>query len=56
MAWPREVGMAAALARLGIELEGKHHRGGDDARNIARLLAKVLKAIRAGMSEHGCVE
>lgn len=28
-------GMAKALAHLGIELKGTHHRGIDDARNIA---------------------
>jgi 3'-5' exoribonuclease 1 len=31
-------GMAAALSAVGIPLRGTHHRGIDDARNIARLL------------------
>jgi inhibitor of KinA sporulation pathway (predicted exonuclease) len=32
------LGMAQALARVGLPLVGTHHRGIDDARNIARLL------------------
>jgi inhibitor of KinA sporulation pathway (predicted exonuclease) len=43
---PREVGMSEALGRLGLSLEGTHHRGGDDAKNIARLLCELLKAAR----------
>ncbi|APR76345.1 Inhibitor of the KinA pathway to sporulation, Putative exonuclease [Minicystis rosea] len=35
-------GMASALARVGLPLEGTHHRGIDDARNIARLLPWCL--------------
>jgi inhibitor of KinA sporulation pathway (predicted exonuclease) len=35
-------GMAGALRRVGLPLEGTHHRGIDDARNIARLLPWVL--------------
>ncbi|MEA5572326.1 3'-5' exonuclease [Calothrix sp. UHCC 0171] len=31
-------GMADALAKLGFELIGTHHRGIDDARNIAKIL------------------
>jgi 3'-5' exoribonuclease 1 len=34
----KRFGMAGALARVGLRLEGTHHRGIDDARNIARLL------------------
>ena len=34
--------MKKALAREGIPLEGNHHRGLDDARNIAKLVGKVL--------------
>ncbi len=41
-ALPAEVGMADALARQGLPLEGTHHRGADDAWNIARLLAALL--------------
>lgn len=34
----KRFGMAGALRRLGIALEGTHHRGIDDARNIAKIL------------------
>ena len=34
----RPPGMGAALRRLGLDLEGTHHRGIDDARNIFRIL------------------
>jgi inhibitor of KinA sporulation pathway (predicted exonuclease) len=34
----RPMGMAGALGRVGLSLVGTHHRGIDDARNIARLL------------------
>lgn len=35
-------GMATALKRVGLPLQGTHHRGIDDARNIARLLPWAL--------------
>lgn len=35
-------GMRKALNILGLELLGKHHRGIDDARNIARIAATIL--------------
>jgi inhibitor of KinA sporulation pathway (predicted exonuclease) len=35
-------GMTKALELAGIELEGIHHRGIDDARNIARLIPYIL--------------
>ena len=38
----REIGMARALAFYGLELEGRHHNGADDAFNIAKILARVL--------------
>lgn len=38
----RPMGMAAALRRCGIPLVGTHHRGIDDARNIAKLLPYAL--------------
>lgn len=38
----RPCGTAGALARLGFVMEGTHHRGIDDARNIARLLPYAL--------------
>lgn len=34
----KEVGMARALAMVGLPLDGTHHRALDDARNVARLL------------------
>lgn len=34
----KEVGMARALQMVGLALDGAHHRGLDDARNIAKLL------------------
>lgn len=39
----RPVGMAEALRALNIPLEGTHHRGVDDARNIAKILLQLLK-------------
>jgi inhibitor of KinA sporulation pathway (predicted exonuclease) len=42
-ALPREIGMAKALERLHLPLEGTHHRGGDDARNIALILGELLR-------------
>lgn len=39
----RAPGMAEALNRAGLRLEGRHHRGIDDARNIARLLPFVME-------------
>lgn len=37
----KKVGIAEALRRLGMEFEGSHHRGLDDARNIARIVRRV---------------
>jgi len=45
-AWPREVGMSEALKREGLPLEGTHHRGVDDAWNIAAILGHLLRASR----------
>lgn len=39
---PKRYGMAEALQLAEIELEGTHHRGIDDARNIAKLLSFIL--------------
>ncbi|MDI2127302.1 3'-5' exonuclease [Yinghuangia seranimata] len=41
-ALPHELGMAGALAHAGLLLEGTHHRGVDDAWNIAGLLGGLL--------------
>jgi inhibitor of KinA sporulation pathway (predicted exonuclease) len=45
-ALPREVGMAQAMELAGLPLEGTHHRGGDDAWNIAALLGTILRSTR----------
>ena len=42
----REVGMSKALEKLGLQLEGTHHRGGDDAWNIAVILGELLLRAR----------
>lgn len=39
----RGIGIDAALANVGLTLLGTHHRGIDDARNIARLLPYVVQ-------------
>lgn len=38
----KEVGMISSCRAFGIEPEGTHHRGDDDAWNIAAILAKTL--------------
>ncbi len=40
----RPCGMARALRQLDLPLEGTHHRGIDDARNIARIAQLALPA------------
>ena len=45
----REIGLSRALKYLGLNLEGTHHRGGDDAWNVAAILSKLLLAARAGL-------
>lgn len=40
---PQELSMPEALQWCGMDLDGTHHRGDDDARNIARILAEVLQ-------------
>lgn len=39
----KSVGMHRALGELGLALEGTHHRGVDDAKNIAKILHWCLK-------------
>lgn len=39
----KKVGMAGALKILDIPLEGTHHRGVDDAKNIAKIMHWCLK-------------
>jgi inhibitor of KinA sporulation pathway (predicted exonuclease) len=38
----KEVGMSEALSYEGLKLAGQHHRGGDDAKNIAKLVDRIL--------------
>lgn len=38
----RDIGMEKALKLLDMPLTGTHHRGIDDARNIANILSKIL--------------
>ena len=40
--WAKEMGLARACKRLNHPLEGRHHRGVDDAWNAAWLLARAL--------------
>jgi inhibitor of KinA sporulation pathway (predicted exonuclease) len=45
-ALPTEVGLPQAMALLNLKLEGTHHRGHDDAWNIAAVLWEVLRKLR----------
>ena len=45
--WKHGEGMDSVLNRLRINLEGTHHRGVDDARNIARIYAAHLRKVRS---------
>jgi 3'-5' exoribonuclease 1 len=49
----RLYGMAGALTRVGLTLRGTHHRGIDDARNIARLLPWALGRVKAAPPSEG---
>ena len=44
--WQQEIGMARALKTLEIPLEGIHHRGEDDAWNIAKILGYLFLLAR----------
>ena len=39
----KKFGMAQALKHVGIPLEGTHHRGIDDARNMAKLMPYMIE-------------
>lgn len=43
---PRELPLDKAMDHLGFPLEGTHHRGADDAWNIARILGHLLLKLR----------
>jgi inhibitor of KinA sporulation pathway (predicted exonuclease) len=45
----KELGLDAALKYLNMDLEGTHHRGVDDARNIANIFIHLLKRFRVGL-------
>lgn len=49
----RGLGTMAALRRLGIQPTGTHHRGIDDARNIARMLPYILGRGASSAEEPG---
>lgn len=40
---PKKLGMGQVLQHCGLELIGTHHRGIDDARNIARVLPWIVR-------------
>ncbi len=44
---PREIGLDGAYDKLEWKMEGRHHRGDDDAWNIARLVCELLGRVRA---------
>merc|ERR1719213_770482 len=46
-------GMKSMLSSLGLRLEGHHHSGLDDCRNISRILATLLR--RGAVVERGMV-
>lgn len=46
--YKREFGMEKALQKAGLSLEGTHHRGGDDAKNIARLFIQTINRPTSG--------
>jgi 3'-5' exoribonuclease 1 len=46
----KKLAMAEALKLCGLKLEGAHHRGIDDARNIARMLPWIVGERRIGES------
>lgn len=46
---PRELDLDEALNHVGLKMEGSHHRGVDDAWNIAKLFALLIKRTRKGV-------
>ena len=43
---PKEVSLREALGILNFSFEGTHHRGGDDAWNIAKVLLELIKRLK----------
>lgn len=50
MGFHQELGLDDACQRLGLTMEGSHHRGVDDAWNIARIFCMLLQRTRRGAS------
>jgi inhibitor of KinA sporulation pathway (predicted exonuclease) len=48
-----EEGLDRACDRFHLKMEGTHHRGVDDARNIARIYQKHLQKVRSQEPERG---
>jgi len=46
-----ETGLDGACKHLGLTMEGTHHRGDDDAWNIAQILCGLLKTMRGNTDE-----
>lgn len=46
---PHELRLDGAYNKLGIEMGGTHHRGDDDAWNIAGVLCQLLEKVRNGV-------
>jgi inhibitor of KinA sporulation pathway (predicted exonuclease) len=42
-----ELGLDGVYSKLGLTMEGRHHRGVDDAWNIAEVLIRLLRSIRS---------
>ena len=42
----KEVGLPAALEHIGLKLDGTHHRGNDDAKNIANIFIHTISKYR----------
>ena len=42
----REVGVQKALEFIDLKFEGTHHRGDDDAFNIAKIFAYISSQVR----------
>lgn len=47
------MGMTQALEKAGLQLEGTHHRGDDDAWNIGRLMAHILEKQPGAFKKYG---
>jgi inhibitor of KinA sporulation pathway (predicted exonuclease) len=48
----KQFGMARAMRAARLELEGTHHRGDDDAYNIARLMIYLIQKHGAAIFDH----